>query len=102
MTNQPPIYRRNPILVAAILDHLNEADQPIPWLELIDRHTDNTHAWKTIENVIYELIGFGAIHKIGTSRRGRPDGRALRTTPLGAAWITQELLPLLGRNPASP
>jgi len=98
MTDQHPIYRRNPTLVAAILDHLNEAEQPIPWLELVDRHTDNHHAWKTIENVIYELIGFGAIHKIGTSRRGHPDGRALRTTPLGQAWINQEQLPLLGHH----
>lgn len=97
-----PIYRRHPTLVAAILDHVTEADTPVPWLELVDRHTDNRHAWKTIENVLYELISFGALHKLGDSRRGRPDNRALRTTPLGRAWADQELLPLITRNDDAP
>lgn len=100
VTDQPhPIYRRHPTLVAAILDHVTEAEHPVPWLELVDRHTDRRYGWKTIENVLYELIGFGALHKLGDSRRGQPDRRALRPTALGQAWINQELLPFLSRDP---
>lgn len=95
-----PLRYRNPVLVAAILDHIYQADQPVPWLELVDRHTSDGNPWRTVENVLYDLVIVGAAHRIGTpGTRTRPDTRALRPTTLGAAWLDQRLEPLPGSEP---
>lgn len=88
-------------LVAAILGHIYDTDHPVPWLELVDHHTNDRWPWKTVENVIYDLIAFGAIHKIGKATKGKPDERALKPTQLGRAWLNQQLEPLPNERPAT-
>lgn len=100
-----PLRFRNPTLVVAVLGYVYDADEPVPWEELIDTFTTSAHAWKTVENVVYELVAFGALHRIGAppkkSYGGRigPDTRALKPTILGRAWLDRELVPLPGRTP---
>jgi len=92
---------RQPQLVLAIIGHVYDADGPIRWPELVEHFADDRHGWKTIENTIYELIQFGALHKIGkpADRRRRPDTRALKPTTLGRAWLERQLLPLPTDDP---
>ena len=69
------------------------AGEEIAWLDLV--HSELSDQWpsKTVENVIYELVAFGAVHRVGQAGTyKRPDTRALRPTPLGRAWLDQELL----------
>lgn len=90
-----PIRYRPAELVAAILGTIYDSDDPYPWLELVHDLSDAGYPTKTVENVLYELDSFGAIHRIGKpADRRRPDTRALRPTPLGRAWLDQQLLPL--------
>lgn len=96
MTGQRhPLYRRSAELVTAILGHVLDAEEPVPWLELVPTFTSDRHEWKTVENVLYDLVAFGALHKVSKPGAGRiPDTRALRPTPLGRAWLERTLLPL--------
>lgn len=96
------VYARSPELIAAILGYLADADQAAPWNEVLDTFTggDREIPWKTLENVLYELIAFGAVHRIG--KAGRTDTRALKITPLGRAWLDRETLPFVGDEPSSP
>lgn len=97
------IYARKPELVVAILGYLADADRPAPWNETLDTfsgHGDEPIPWKTLENVLYELIAFGAVHRVG--KTGRADTRALKLTPLGRAWLERELLPFVGDTPTDP
>lgn len=90
-----PLDYRDPELVAQILGHIYETDNGrINWLELIDQHTTGRHPWRTVEATIYDLLAFGALHKVGKATRGQPDTRQLRATPLGRAWLDRQLLPL--------
>lgn len=90
-----PLAYRPPELVAALLGHVYEADDPVPWIDLVSRYSGDRWPWKTVENTLYDLIAFGALHRIGRPGAGRtPDTRALRPTPLGRAWLEQRLLPL--------
>ena len=91
---------RSPELVLAMMgilvDHEDDPDTegPIPWNALASLFGD-AFPWKTIENTIYDLVAFGAIHRIGQAgTRNRADTRALRSTPLGRAWLEQTVLPL--------
>lgn len=99
-----PLRFRNSTLVVAVLGYVYDADEPIPWEELIATYTSSAHTWKTVENVIYDLVAFGALHRIGKppvrNRYGSTtdDTRALRPTPLGRAWLGQELLELPGHH----
>lgn len=91
-----PIRRRPARLVLDLLGHVYDADEPIPWLELIDTFADG-HPWKTVENVVHELVAYGALHRIGRpGDRRRPDTRALKPTALGQAWLDGEVLPRPG------
>lgn len=96
MTGRNPLRYRSPTLVAAILDHVQELGS-VRWAELVETHSDAGHAWRTVEATLYDLITFGALHRIGqpsTSRR--PDTRELRLTTLGRAWLDQRTEPLPG------
>lgn len=91
---------RDPELVLAmmglLIDYEDDPDNegPLPWRALVDLF-DGAHPWKTVENTIYDLVAFGAIHRVGQAgTRRRPDSRAVRSTPLGRAWLEQTLLPL--------
>lgn len=88
---------RNPTLVVAILGYVFDADEPIPWDELLETFAVAGRSWKTVENVLYELVAFGALHRIGKVKRGQDD-RAVKPTPLGRAWLEGELVPTPGRE----
>lgn len=88
---------RAPELVAEILGRVYDADEPAPWEELVAELTDDGRPWKTVENTLYELVQFGALHRIGKpGDRRRRDTRALKPTALGRAWLERELLDLPG------
>ena len=58
---------------------------------------EGAYPMKTVENVLYELVGLGALHRVGKPGHTRvPDTRALKTTALGRAWLARDLLPLPG------
>lgn len=86
---------RSPDRVVAILGHVYDAGEPVTWLDLLDRFSTSEAEWKTVEGTVYDLVTFGALHRIGKPGAGRaPDTRALKPTPLGRAWLAQELYPL--------
>lgn len=89
-----PLARRNPRLMCILLADLEDAAGPIPWNDLVETHSSDAHPWKTVENTIYDLIAFGAVHKIG-GYKGRADTRALKLTPLGRAWTDRDRIPFL-------
>jgi len=89
------LRRRDPLLLVTILGHVYESPDPVPWAELVETYTDDQHPWKTTENLLYDLVSYGALHRIGKpSGKGRRDTRALKATDLGRAWLARELLPL--------
>lgn len=92
-----PLRYRPRDLVAAILGAVYTADtnedDPYRWTDLVDEFTDDQHKAKTVDNVIRELVSYGALHKTGDIARGR-DTRVIHPTPLGRAWLDRELLPL--------
>lgn len=90
-----PLRFRSPALVAAVLGLVYDSDEPVPWNEAVEKLTADGRPWKTVENTIYELVAFGAIHRIGKADR-RGDTRALKPTPLGRAWLEREILPIPG------
>ena len=86
---------RNPELLLALVGYVYDADEPVPWNELLEVFTEDGRPWKTVENTLYDLVTFGAFHRIGKpAQRGKPDSRALKPTTLGRAWLDRELLPL--------
>ena len=92
-----PLTYRATALVLGVLDYVYTAEDPVPWDELVDVFTTAATPYRTVEATLYDLVAYGALHRIGrpaTSRR--PDGRALRATPLGRAWLDRDLLPLPG------
>lgn len=90
-----PLRYRRPETVAGILGLIYDADGPVRWLEVLDTFADTEKEWKTVENTLYDLVAFGALHRIGKPAAGKaPDSRALKPTPLGRAWLERELLPL--------
>jgi hypothetical protein len=92
-----PISRRAPELVLAVLGHVYEAEEPVPWLEVVGQFSSDRWPWKTVENTLYDLVAFGALHRIGKPGHTRqPDTRALRPTFLGRAWLDQDLPGLPG------
>lgn len=96
--SRDPLAFRNPTIVVAVLGYVYDADGPVPWEELVDAFASADHQWKTVENVLYELVAFGALHRTGApARKTLPDTRALRPTPLGRAWLDRELLDLPGQ-----
>lgn len=95
MTDRNPLRYRSPVLVAAILDHVQELGS-VRWAELVETHS-NDHPWRTVEATLYDLVTFGAVHRVGKPGTStRPDTRELRLTILGAAWLAQTLEPLPG------
>lgn len=100
-----PLARRSPELILAVLGHVYEADDPVPWLDLVGQFSSDRWPWKTVENTLYDLVAFGALHRIGKPGHTRqPDTRALRPTRLGRAWLERELLdlPQLHDDPEDP
>lgn len=91
---------RSPELVIGILAAVYESPDPYPWHALVDLFSSDRHAWRTVEATIYDLVAFGALHKVGQPSSGRRviDSRALKATPLGRAWLDGELLPTLNLN----
>lgn len=86
---------RNPTLVVAILGYVYDAGEPVDWSELVDAFSSDERPYKTVENTLYDLVAFGALHRVGQPGAGRkPDTRALKETTLGRAWLDRELLPL--------
>lgn len=86
-----PLSYRNPTLTIAILGIIydTDPDTPVGWLEIVDLLCP-PHEPKTITGTLYDLIAYGAIHRIGNPGTTRkPDTRALRPTPLGRAWLAQ-------------
>ena len=97
MTEDRALRFRSPELVISIVGYFVETDEPIPWLEALEVFVDDEHPWKTVENLFYELVAFGALHRTGKPKgKGRTDSRALRATPLGRAWLERDLLELPG------
>lgn len=92
---RPALDYRPPDLVLAILGHVYEAHDPVEWLELIATYSTDRHPWRTVENVVYDLIAYGALHRVGKAGNSRtPDTRAVKPTALGRAWLQQEVHPL--------
>ncbi len=99
-----PLQGRDPLLVVAILSTIYPDDPdlehdpaPYPWVDLVDEFdiVGARHKRKTIENVLYDLLQFGALHRTGhPPDRRRSDTRAVRPTVLGRAWLDQIVLPL--------
>lgn len=92
MTHLPhPVTHRDPLLITSILSDLRDAEQPPRWATVVDEYTTTDTAWKTVEGTLYDLISFGAIHRIGkpAASRRRLDTRALKLTPLGALWLRE-------------
>lgn len=89
---------RSPTLVLELLAYVYDADEPIPWNELASVFgLEQDRPTKTVEGALYELVAFGALHRVGKiSRSG--DTRALKPTPLGRAWLDRELLPQPGER----
>ena len=99
MTGLGALRFRDRDLVLSVLDYVYEADEPIPWDELLSVFgLEQDRKVKTVENALYELVAFGALHRIGkpATRRTSKDSRALKPTALGRAWRDRELLPLPG------
>lgn len=88
------LYARSADLVAAILDAVYDDPEPIPWPDLVHAFTTERTPAKTVENTLYDLAAFGALHRTGKpADRRRPDTRAVRQTDLGRAWLAGELPP---------
>lgn len=84
-------FFRDRALVLSLFDYVEEVAQqgdPVTWSEALTVFgTDSGRPVKTVENALYELVRFGALHRTGRpSTKGRPDTRALVATPLGSAW----------------
>jgi hypothetical protein len=85
---------RPPALVLGLLGYVYDAEAPIPWDEAVEVFTTEETPYKTVEATLYDLIAFGALHRIGAPAgvRGKTDTRALKATDLGRAWIAGEIL----------
>lgn len=89
---------RSPTLVLELLAYVYDADEPIPWNELLSVFgIEQDRPSKTVEGALYELVAFGALHRVGKITR-KADTRALKPTPLGRAWLDHELLPAPGEK----
>lgn len=98
-----PLDHRSSELIAAILGIVYDTPNPVPWLELVGQLSTTATPWKTVENTVYDLIAFGALHRIGRPGHTRtPDTRALRPTPLGRAWLERQLLDLPTTSTTEP
>jgi hypothetical protein len=100
MTSDPAkaLRFRSPTLVLELLGYVYDADEPIPWNELLGVFgLEQDRPVKTVENALYDLVAFGALHRVGKVSR-REDTRALKPTPLGRAWLDRELLPQPGER----
>lgn len=91
MSDQAPLAFRDRDLVLTIFDYVADVDDgpPVTWAELLTVFgTELDHRVKTVENAVYELVAFGALHRIGrpAGRKGGKDTRAVVATPLGKAW----------------
>lgn len=84
------LYFRNPRLCTYILGYLEAGDEPVRWDEIVEHFGAADFPWKTVESRLYDLIAFGAVHKIGGTRPSQP--RAVKITPLGRAWFEQETI----------
>lgn len=97
-----PWRHRSNDLVIDIIEHIvSECDTngKALWPDVVDRFTTDRHAWKTIENVLYDLCTFGVCQRIGKhAERGRTDTRALVITVLGHAWLEGDIVPTPTRN----
>jgi len=94
-----PLFRRSPELVSALLGHVYESEEAVPWLDLVGEFSSDRWPWKTVENTLYDLVAFGALHRVGKPGHARlPDTRALKPTALGRAWLERELLDLVGEH----
>lgn len=80
---------RNPDLVNAVLELLEQSDTNTPIEDLLDQGRLLAINPKTVRNLLAELQDFGAIRPIGAVN--------YRLTDLGRAWIRQDftLLPNL-------
>lgn len=102
-----PITYRHPTTVAAILGYITEANdegRKPTWDEMVDHVTTEVVAWRTAENILYDLAAFGAIVKHGAVRgRGvhRVDSRALSITTLGRHWLAGTQPPPLHKEPTT-
>lgn len=93
-----PLRFRNRDLILSLLDYVYDAGEAVPWGELLTVFgIDAGRPLKTVENSLYDLLQFGALHRVGQpGTRSRPDSRAMKPTNLGRAWRDRILLPLPG------
>lgn len=91
-TDRDPLAFRDRRLVLGIIGVIYEADRPVPWSEILDTFTTDKRPYRTVEATLYDLIAYGAIHRVGqpSRKRGAPDTRGLKPTPLGRAWVDRE------------
>lgn len=87
--SRDPLSYRNAALVLAVTGHIADAER-IGWHELVDTFHDSPYEPRTIEAVIWDLIAYGAVQRLGApGDRRRPDTRMLRLTTLGRHWLEQ-------------
>jgi hypothetical protein len=92
-----PLGYRAPALVLGVLDYVYASATGVAWDEVVDLFSSGGTPWRTVEATLYDLVAYGALHRIGRpGTRRRPDTRALRATPLGRAWLDRDLLALPG------
>lgn len=90
----PDLRYRPAELLVAIIGTIYDDPDPVPWQTIITTYSTR---WprRTVENAIYDLIAYGALHRTGRpAEKGRPDTRTLRPTTLGQAWLTGQLPPI--------
>ena len=99
IARRPALYARSADLILAILAAVYDDPEPIPWTDLVHAYTTADVPRKTIENTLYDLVAFGALHKVGKAgTRRTADTRAVRQTELGRAWLAGELPPIPERT----
>lgn len=101
-----PLSYRNPALVIAVAGYIADTgDERASWHELVDTFHDTDYEARTIEAVIWDLIAYGAVQRLGQPGTvHKPDTRQLRLTTLGRHWLEQKApppLPGAERDPAS-
>jgi hypothetical protein len=95
MVLKHPLGYRSQRVVALLFSEVADAVEPVLWREA-GTSVAGMVPRKTVENVLYEMISFGLIYRLGKPADGRrPDTRALKATALGRAWFDDEGWPVL-------
>lgn len=95
MVAMHPLGYRSQRLVGLLFSEIADAESPVLWSE-VGVSVAGIAPRKTVENVLYEMISFGLVYRMGKPADGRrADTRALKATALGRAWFDDEGWPVL-------